>query len=96
MRRCPILLLVVGLVLLAGLPADRPAMADTTDADTLTLDPTSPAPLHTDALLAAWPAKPWTGTLSRSCSTGDSPSVWSRSRAVLPTLARAPPRLRSA
>jgi hypothetical protein len=91
MRRYPILLLTLGLVLLAGLPTDQPAMAVTIDADTLTFDPASTAHVDHDSLLAAFPAEPWAWTRSRSVPTGDHPSAWSRSRAVLVTVARAPP-----
>ena len=96
MRRYPILLLAVALVLLAGLPADLPAMAVTTDADTLTFDPASTAHVDHDSLLAAYPAEPWTWTRSRSGPTGDHSSAWSQSRAVLVTVARAPPPVPSA
>jgi hypothetical protein len=94
MRRYPVLLLAVALVLLTGLPADGPSTAVTVEVDTLTFDPASAAHVDHDSLLAAWPAEPWTRSLSGP--TGDHPAAWASSRAVLVTVARAPPPVPSA
>jgi hypothetical protein len=94
MRRYLILLLAVALVLLAGLPADQPSSVATVEADAPTLDRAFTVPLDSDALLAISPAETWTRSPSGPIS--DHPSAWARDRAVVPTVARAPPRLGAA
>lgn len=96
MRRYPVLLLTLGLILLAGLPAKQSSTDLTVQADTATLDGPSAVPLDNDVLLMACPEHPSTWTPPPSCPANTHPSVWVRDRSIHPTLARAPPRLRAA
>ena len=93
MRRYSILL-AVALVALTGFPADQPASVVTVEAEPATLDPVSAAPHDTDALPAISLLEAWLAPGAPSGPTSAFPAAWAQDRAVLPTGARAPPRVR--